>query len=130
MKNLFNDISQEEKNRILEMHSSNKTLLKEATLDQSAIQIGGKRIIKCFDSNKYPNTFKAAQGSAKVAFGLCLMNGAVVGELFSFGLATVPAVLVGAAGVAETSMGIKKIYDANISRIDNELKALYHCVFG
>ena len=29
MKNLFNDISQEEKNRILEMHSSKKSIIKE-----------------------------------------------------------------------------------------------------
>ena len=32
MKNLFNDISQDEKNRILEMHSAKKSVISEQSL--------------------------------------------------------------------------------------------------
>jgi hypothetical protein len=43
MKNLFNDISQEEKNRILEMHSGKKTLLEEPMLNQDSTQMSGNQ---------------------------------------------------------------------------------------
>ncbi len=57
------------------------------------------------------------------------MWGGVTSEFLSFGLSTVPSVAAGAAGVASTTVGLKKIYDANISKIDNELKSLWDCVF-
>jgi hypothetical protein len=37
MKNLFNDISQEEKNRILEMHSGKKNVISEQNVDCSKL---------------------------------------------------------------------------------------------
>jgi hypothetical protein len=41
MKNLFNNISQEEKNRILEMHSSKKNVVSEQTSDQVVNVVAG-----------------------------------------------------------------------------------------
>jgi hypothetical protein len=149
MKHILNNLSDEEKNSILEQHTGGmkvmnenfskllnsklgdaKPLVSEAMMNNSTVQMGGKRILSCFNPDKYPNTWKAAGGSAKVAFGLLLMNLAVGEEILTFGIGTIPAGLTAAAGVASTTVGIKKIYDANISRIDNELKSLYHCVFG
>ena len=113
----------QESNIILE-----KRLLKES-ISQSSIETGATDIMDCFDSKKYPNLDAASHGSAKVVFGLLLMWGGVAGELLSFGLSTVPSIAVGVAGVASTTVGLKKIYDANISKIDNELKSLWDCVF-
>ena len=113
----------QESNIILE-----KRLIKES-MSQSSIETGATDIMDCFDSKKYPNLDKATHGSAKVAFGLLLMWGGVTGELFSFGLSTIPSVAVAGAGVTSTAVGLKKIYDANISKIDNELKSLWDCVF-
>jgi len=105
-----------------------KRLLKES-MSQSSIKAGATDIMDCFDSKKYPNLDAASHGSAKVVFGLLLMWGGVSGEILSFGLSTVPSVAAGAAGVTSTTVGLKKIYDANISKIDNELKSLWDCVF-
>ena len=113
----------QESNIILE-----KRLLRES-ISQSSIESASTDIMDCFDSKKYPNLDKATHGSAKVAFGLLLMWGGITGELLSFGLSTVPSVAAGATGVASTAAGLKKIYDANISKIDNELKSLWDCVF-
>jgi hypothetical protein len=74
----------------------------------------------------------------KTAFGLLLMWGGVTSEFLSFGLSTVGSVAVGAAGVVETTVGLKKIYDAILNDEKkgdkkssyNELKDLYNCVFG
>ena len=113
----------QESNIILE-----KRLIKES-MSQSSIETGATDIMDCFDSKKYPNLDAATHGSAKVVFGLLLMWGGITGELLSFGLSTVPSVAAGATGVASTAAGLKKIYDANISKIDNELKSLWDCVF-
>lgn len=107
-----------------------KRLLSEASLDQSKIKMGSSKLKSCFDSTKYPNLDKAANGSLKTVFGLLLMWGGITSEFLSFGLSTLGSVAVGAAGVGETAVGLKKIRDANIGKLDNELSDLWKCVFS
>ena len=56
MKNLFNNISQEEKNRILEMHSSKKNTLSEQSIDSAVNWVKDK--VKNMTSNTV-SSFKA-----------------------------------------------------------------------
>lgn len=83
----------------------------------------------CFSISRYPNLWKACNGSFDVAMGLLAM-GISSGLLFgSFGLSSFVSFAIGAAGVSANAVGLKKIYDANISKIRGELGNLYDCLF-
>ena len=82
----------------------------------------------CFDSKKFPNLYKLTYGSSKTIWGLLMLKAGIMGELFSFGLATVPAVGVGMVGAASTAVGVKNLYEMNASKLDNELTALAKCL--
>jgi hypothetical protein len=115
----------QETNLKLEQRRFNQ-LFESKTVDRNMISSCGDKISFCFDKRKFPNLYKAASGSISTVMGLLLMWAGAASEVLSFGVST----LVMVAGADETTDGIKKIYDANISKIDNELSLLYDCVFG
>jgi hypothetical protein len=83
----------------------------------------------CFSPSRYPNLYKASNGSLDVVMGLLAMG--IANGLFfaSFGLSSFASYTLGAVGIYSTGVGVKKIYDANISKIRSELGKLYNCLF-
>ena len=106
-----------------------KPILSEM-MTKDSITKGASSLKGCFDPKKYPNLAKATRGSLKTVWGLILMQAGIAGELLSFGLSTPLSVLSVAGGMASTTVGLKKLLDANKGLIDDELKALTKCVFG
>ena len=83
----------------------------------------------CFSPSEYPNLYKASNGSLDVVMGLLAMG--IANGLFfaSFGLSSFASYALGSVGIYSTGVGVKKIYDANISKIKGELRKLYNCLF-
>lgn len=88
-----------------------------------------KNLSGCFSAKKFPNLYKAANGSMQMVMGLVCIYSGIVGEIFSFGLSTLASIGLVSFGGTVTYMGAKKVYDANISKIRGELSTLYHCLF-
>jgi hypothetical protein len=117
-------------NRVIEEQEMGKNILSESLLDMNAIKNGVEKLKTCFNPKKYPNVAQVSGGSSRVIFGFILLAIGFGGELFSLGISTIPSAISISAGTMETASGIEKLYRANISKIDNELKALYQCVLG
>lgn len=153
MKHLLNNMTETEKNSIREQHvggmkvmTENFTKLlnsklgdvkpitenemKESMMTKDSIKSGASNLAGCFDPKKYPNLAKVTRGSLKTIWGMILMQGGISGELLSFGLSTPLSAIAVVGGVGSTTVGLKKIMDANKGLIDDELKALAQCVFG
>jgi len=83
----------------------------------------------CFDSSNYPNLYKASMGSIDTIIGLLAI--AIASGMFAstFGLSSFASFTLGGMGLYASGSGVKKIYDANISKIRPELGKLYRCLF-
>jgi hypothetical protein len=84
MKNLFNDISQEDKNTILEMHSVNKNIISEQTMldcqpnSVGALVLNNSNIYRQFWSLKTQNGFCRVPPPPEVGHGACFISGTLV----------------------------------------------------
>ena len=83
----------------------------------------------CFDASNYPNLYKASSGSFDIVVGLLAM--AIASGMFAatFGFSTFASITLGSLGGYVGVKGLKKIYDANISKIRGELGKLSNCLF-
>jgi hypothetical protein len=84
MKNLFNDISQEDKNTILEMHSVNKNIISEQTMPDcqpnsvGALVLNNSNVHRQFWSLKLQNGFCRVPPPPEVSYGACFISGTLV----------------------------------------------------
>ena len=84
MKNLFNNISQEDKNTILEMHSVNKNIISEQTMPDcqpnsvGALVLNNSNVYRQFWSLKTQNGFCRVPPPPEVGHGACFISGTLV----------------------------------------------------
>ncbi len=140
MKNLFNDISQSEKNRILEMHGVKPVIsesqqliskLKSITKEQWEVAAQG-----CWDKKRFPkliSTLNSLMDAYKwsVPATVCFAVGyllVISGGLASFAL----AILIGSVGSAvftnEVLKSFTKVFKQMGDKLISELKGFYNCL--
>ena len=116
----------QESNLVLEQRRLSQ--LSESMVSQSTISTAANSIGRCINEENCPNLLKVCEGSMKTAWGIILIHAGITGELFSFGLSTIPSTLIGASGVMKTALGLKDIYNTNYSEIKEELNFLAFCL--
>jgi hypothetical protein len=136
MKHLFNDISSEEKNRILEMHkgyadygmineNQANDMAKNAISKSKQADIGIKnKIINCIKKGSYKHLMVLTTGAGSTALG-------ALAVLFGSGVGTVPALILMAAGaIITTKEGMMTTSGSGRGSVNDELKQLYMCLKG
>jgi hypothetical protein len=134
MKNLFNDMSSEEKNRILEMHkrSVDSEMINEnqsQDMAKNAISKSGQadkgiknEILSCIRDGSYSHLMVLTTGAGATALG-------ALAVLFASGIGTVPGVILMAAGAIITGIeGMMTTSGSGRGSVADELTQLYNCL--
>ena len=124
MKNLFNNLSQSEKNRILEMHNS-KNVIRESQMSQQQFKAQAQKAAACFSKENTPQLYALSKGLGLGALAI----GAFAMTYFSGGIGAGLTFTTGLMASAKSLDELETAINNNKSTYEAELKKLYNCVF-